>query len=706
MLNELLLIDRGLQTADIQFSLTHKDVKEASRVPTLWVLLDSQGLVSSARLVPPDVTPWTLRDGQHNSFPFVRLDSAIVDTGAVDATKREAIMKAEIPERRRLLLDATRNAPVALELKTWPKPSFVRRLDERLDQLRRGGAAPALVDVFRRFLRACQEPAVLLANVLSAYLGALDRFPDKEWTDAGVALVLGKWNSKKSQFAPDGALLFDSSDNPMLPIYSAEMRVDLSRALLQAERSEGSADTAGVCALTGHKTRLLEGSFPQPNLPIVGQTFLFARNPDTPSNDRYRRSAADTMPVGEEVAMQLAAAFETVTAEERKGITWRSIPGEAPKQTDLFVAFVERRPDVAVAGELTGDDEEVASKTLFELRTRRLVQAFEAAEDSDFGTAPVRFVIIRKVDTANRKVVHHSVSTVSQIQKAAKEWIAGERNLPPWLKLPVLVNKSRPVHLGVWHVPPLAMPALTRRQYIRGGEESQQVRGAPASETLALFLSPSESREARAVAKRLLALFVHRSGVFLSSVGHDIRHPSEKTTSKGLDALKVLSALGVLLLKVNRTSEVYMTDVGFRLGQVLAAADTVHAGYCADVRDGKLPSSLLGNQFIVMAQRRPASALAALCRRWKPYAGWARTPLRDRIEKLKNGNADEKQRAWAIIAALRDAREVGAIAAELTGTLNDAHPDDAFRAELLLGYLAGLPKVVKETPNVEGESNE
>jgi hypothetical protein len=139
-----------------------------------------------------------------------------------------------------------------------------------------------------------------------------------------------------------------------------------------------------------------------------------------------------------------------------------------------------------------------------------------------------------------------------------------------------------------------------------------------------------------------------------------------------------------------------MNETAFKLGQLLASADIVHAGYCADVRGGEIPPSLLGNQVFTMAQNSPRKALSTLCRRWKPYDGWSKKAARDskRIDVLtKSKKRDESQRGWDIKKALRHAREMRDFAKELTQKLkNHGRVTDEFRAELLLGYLAGLPK--------------
>lgn len=138
-----------------------------------------------------------------------------------------------------------------------------------------------------------------------------------------------------------------------------------------------------------------------------------------------------------------------------------------------------------------------------------------------------------------------------------------------------------------------------------------------------------------------------------------------------------------------------MNETAFKLGQLLAAADVVHAGYCADVRGGAVPPSLLGNQVFAMAQSAPGKALAMLCRRWKPYAGWAKKVAREpnRAETLiESKQKGDQQRGCDIKKALRHAREMEPLAAELAPALEGCRVDDIFLAELLLGYIAGLPK--------------
>ncbi len=134
-----------------------------------------------------------------------------------------------------------------------------------------------------------------------------------------------------------------------------------------------------------------------------------------------------------------------------------------------------------------------------------------------------------------------------------------------------------------------------------------------------------------------------------------------------------------------------MNETAFRLGQLLSIADVVHAGYCADMRQGQVPPALLGNAVLTMAQANPAKALAALARRWKPYASWAKRASAANAAKLRSSEKREEiDRGWKISKAIWQHRR----AAEISAALHDQLPqmaDDVFRAELLLGYVAGLP---------------
>ena len=132
-------------------------------------------------------------------------------------------------------------------------------------------------------------------------------------------------------------------------------------------------------------------------------------------------------------------------------------------------------------------------------------------------------------------------------------------------------------------------------------------------------------------------------------------------------------------------------------------------GYCAEVRGGVIPPVLVGNSVFAAAGRNPDSALDVLQTRWKPYHAWAtRTSARN---KEAAGDASPKDsKTWAVIRAISQARHAKRLCEELHPVLAKMRleglaPNEAFRAELLLGYVAGV-KSEKSTEKSENATKE
>jgi hypothetical protein len=399
---------------------------------------------------------------------------------------------------------------------------------------------------------------------------------------------------------------------------------------------------------------------------------------------------------------RLAGALDGITAEHRKGQTWRTVPSEKPKQSDLLLAFVDEVPGIPVADAMASDENESEEEGVadggaaFLTRTERIIEAVKAKVGEDFRKTPVTVCVIRKVDTGNAKVLVHRAFTVGELYEAAREWARAADNVPLWLNMPVATKQRSIVRRGGPHIAPLQLPYATRVLFIRKGRERAkgELVGVTAQDALTLFLGDGGADRVASVA---LNLVLKRQGSLLSGAAHALRKDegAEKLNySLNFDrstALRTVTVLGLLLAKIGRW-ESYMEDVAFKLGQLLAIADAVHVGYCMDVRSGNVPPTLLGNSVLSTAQSDPTRALAMLSRRWPPYASWAKRPrvYEEAEVHRRGGNETEKRRAWSIINAVSRARRASELCGELHGKL-PRKVDDKFRAELLLGYVAGLP---------------
>ena len=686
MLNELIGLERGLSAAGIPIEARHPDIKDVGKGELLRVRLDPAAAVAEIDLLGKDRSAplWTLRDGQHNSFPFVQVKKpllAIPDSRDPDwyFEHRDRWKRAKSAERRRILAVLAQSHPRDEALsKQWLPGGLQRRLHERLQQLDalRHGEAAAVPAVIERFLTAVEGPQTLVSGIVQALMEEVSE-GSEAWLDIGHRTLVEACS-----------LYFDVARNEFSRDVADRKQIGpVSRALADA-----ADDTkAGRCALTGGTVELLAGKFPQPTLPQLGQTYLFSKNKDIPAAGRYGRFGTDAFPLGRDEASRMAAALTSVTAPELHGKTWQEVPGERRRQIDLLIAFVQGIPDASLAdalaqdrGETEGTDDAVSGNTpaAFKRRTERIFEAVRARVGEDFQKTPVQLCLLRKVDPANRKAIYHRLLTVRELKDSAEAWHQGELNTPDSV---MLWTPGAPGEKAVLrrppHVAPLQLPILTRRQYTHGGRKATDLVGLSWSQAFALFLREGQHRlNTNTTLRHILRGY----GELLSGSAHALRlgldHAKEFDR---IAALRAVSVMGVLLARLDRRKEEYVNDAAFKLGQLLAVADVIHIGYCADVRNGQVPPTLLGNAVLPMAQSDPTRALSLLSRRWKPYAAWAK------------GTQAARSKDLAVRSAVSQARRIRDLGRDLHNSL-PTRTNDAFRAELLLGYIAGLPKATGE----------
>lgn len=702
MLNELHEIKRALASAGITVAPRHPDVKDVTARATLRVDLDAEGTVRRVRSLSGDEASqlWTLRDGQHNSFPYHQIKPALLGVDPEDERLKVVCDKRGNETKRWTALRACMAEATLDEqaFAAWPGDGYLKRLGKRRAQLAalRDTNSAAVPAVFDRFLRAAEQPLQLLQGIVDAILRDVQKGRITDLPLIASVLVDG------------GAPLFFDVSGDFPRFVRDERNVpEISRVLTK----ETTGEPNGICTVTGSNAFLVGAKFPQPNLPILGQTFLFARNKDAPTNARYGRSGTDAVAVGTDTAAALQAAAEVLTRDEWKDRTWRGIPGERPKQQDLLIAFVPGAEDVPLAAMLSEDAEpKPGAEGRFASFAERLTQAFEGKVKARKET-PLSLFVLRKLDPANRKVAYSATLDVDALLNAARRWSDGCGNVPPPIHLPIPTERGQPPRWSVpWDVAPFSLPRLTRQHFIRGGTQRQEIVGLTYDESMRLFLAPEGTAAAPACAA--LRRVLHSRGVLLEGVGHAQRRGFDDLKEfDRREALNTVTLLGLLLHKLGRTREEYMEEVAYKLGRLLATADALHAGYNASERGGSaLPPRLIGNAVLPLAQSDPTRALDVLGRRWGVYAGWAKRNAGFRVPESKPDGTDERARqenarAWQIRNGITAARRASDLAKDLHGRLPErSGVDEQFRAELLLGYLAGPPRA-NETTHMDGNDN-
>ncbi|MFN0133604.1 MAG: hypothetical protein ACKVW3_13890 [Phycisphaerales bacterium] len=653
-------------------AVRHPDIKRLARRPVLRAVLSDDARAVRVEVLAKEDAPkfWTIRDGNHNSFPLLPIGAGPTPIplrrggGAADrqllADGKKPIADRAGALRRLIATSESHVEPLA------PWPTYRSRLSERRHQLASlaGGPAEALLKLLDYLLNDPNGLKVL--SKIEAATRALAKTPLDEPTLELVREVL---------FVGGGEILLD--------LEGTKARADdpsnvpaVSEALRGGHAPMAHSSSQRLCALTGSVEFVEDDKFPQAALPVLGPTYLFAKNADLPCAKRYRRSGPDGFPVSRALASQLAAAAEALTTPDREGKTWARLVPERGTQPDLLLSYVPAAPDLGLAQAITTDPAvlESLSSDIQALAKGRAVPVSEHAE----------LVVLRKVDPGNRKVVSRTTASLDHLRRAADSWTAGCRNVPDAIGLHVPQGKGKPADLrGPRLIVPAAIVALGKQVYIRGGTQRQEAPGPTFGDAMSLFLGAGERRQS--IARNLLSVFLSRRGLLLAGIAHAARLRDSKRFDSAA-ALDTVSALGLLLSVLGRPKEAYMNDAAFRLGQLLAAADVLHLGYCHDVRGGSIPSSLIGNQLLATARSSPLRALDQLTTRWKFYQGWA-TKRRATAVKPQQQGWTPARAVWSAVWVPLNLREC---ADKLRTTLPE-NLDDRGRAELLLGYMAGPP---------------
>ena len=131
-----------------------------------------------------------------------------------------------------------------------------------------------------------------------------------------------------------------------------------------------------------------------------------------------------------------------------------------------------------------------------------------------------------------------------------------------------------------------------------------------------------------------------------------------------------------------------MSGAAFLVGRLLSLADTLHREYCQHVRGGDIPPQLIGNALMPVAADNPKDAVDRLRERMMIYKAWAD---KGKSEEFRLGK-------WAV-------GQMGAVSHQLSQISLPTETDQAFRAELFLGYMA-RPSSEKDQDNESSEKQE
>lgn len=709
MLTESYLLARALQEADIALEVQHPAIQEPglSTGPLLRVRLDEVGAVVSCERMEDEnlAGRWSHFDGNHNSFPIIRLAEPLMELPGApsmvrDGETRGKSRKIPVAERRKALMEKlSRAQPRKLSKKTL---DLLIRLRDKADELAQAldGHNDGVVRVCRAYRLAVPanvSTTVPLIEDLRKRAADHVAYCEESELEALEVLLFSaseKSGGKKAQIALD--------DKPGTPsIYRREVKRTVKKAC--RDRDEGDSGiiapettaVARACAYTG-SAELWTGPFPRVKLPVLGKEFyVFSMNSDAPCNVRYHYlTDSRAAPVGKQLVLGLQDALHFIVADERKGRTWRSIASEKPGSFDQLIVYVEGKPDIpAVVADFfgqTGDTEQE-----FSADASAVCEALDGIRQARPGSR-MNLLILRKASEGQALVILSESPTVEGVLAGAEWWKLAARNVPLGkptdgycIALPIL-NKSKKSERRKPSEPyPGQVVALLSEAWpSRGGgpadhtrARTNKLRGIAFGQVLDMMLQ--RPRKAELAAKNVLSLCLNHAGPLLRGLG-ECRHRQKEQNwqaygdKERLTALRAVSTLGIALYALQSKKEDYMHESAFQVGQLLSLADRLHRCYCMVVRSGAMPPSLIGNAVFDAALDNPERALALLADRIRVYLAWASTaePAGDEQKRIATLEAKKILRLYRPLAAALHEQGVP----DRCGDIQKAH--------LLLGYLA------------------
>jgi len=665
MLSESYMLLKTLKDNKINLPDYHPRVKSPGQsfAPTIKVSLDNKGIVKAVEELTEEemFSLWTIREGNQNSFPIIRLP----------------IPFRVLKEKDKSLLKRLRQIK-AKELRTLPN------LPEKLNQFAES------------FSSACENIDVLLHSISNKITEASknNRF-NKDLADK---IIKGP---RESQIQ----LAFDLANKS---IYYKEIRNSLEDALPFEiiEKKRKFDNISSECAFSC-KQDVLRAPFPKVKFPILNREFpVFSMFKEAKCNYRYGLIDHEIIPLSRSESVNIAKALLWITDSTRFEKTWRGIArGEYEKRgrrkiykRDLLLVYVDGKPDISVnVANIFGTDQDSIVKQ-FETDAKTVCDTLDGVAKIT-PKSKLNLFVLRDVSQGQVQVVISNSFSVSNFIESAKRWQQTIKNNLPEIDL--ILPPDQKSGKAIIAEPPVLYPEeivkILSKKYIRQGLDVREVKGIAFSEVLDfMFRKEGKWNE---VSKKMLILTIYNYapllvGVFGAKNSCDNGKFQKYLPQFRKDALRAVSLLGLILDANNRKKEVYMKDAAFKIGGFLALADILHKDYCIVVRKGSLPPSLIGNAMMPHTFDNPRLAIGDIADRMRVYTGWAKTA------KVTD---DNEERKFAVLEAKKTLIRYEPLAEQLHKLGLPDQCDEKMKAEILLGYLASTKGIDIGTNKTEQE---
>lgn len=368
---------------------------------------------------------------------------------------------------------------------------------------------------------------------------------------------------------------------------------------------------------------------PMPNVKLAGGFDVTLRTmfKKQRCQTRYGKIENASYPISPQMRMGLQAALEWAGSSEQKDTTWINTdknevlfayPSSLPKQPVSFTAIFKQNCDKSIA---------------FSSQAKQFIQELKQTKEigTDSNAKRITIFVLRKIDKARTKVVYTRQTDPYELEKCSEEWTLGCANLPPF-------SFGTPKTLY-----PLDIADVLNRFWKQSGEvATDKFKPVPQYHGIEILMD----------SKLSVSADLHRLSESAMSIGSFFGNLSAKNAwSQPMQkkAKDMLALKGLIFYRERIGKEKYMESLPYLYGQLLKAADELHALYCKVVRNGEVPSQFVGGTLFQSAAEAPIRTLNILSQRIMPYYSWGKKLSSER-------NYGSRQRKLACRVAVSDLR--------------------------------------------------
>ena len=676
MINELYDLSKALENARIQTQNWHRKYKPIpnirSNAPCVCITV-SDGTVVCISEVDKAYSQILRKYGSNQgSYPCMNLAPLYRITN--ETTKKELADIRDHPERIDVLCIS--------RMKTWcTENNWGRKVQEKYRISMKNTPEELLPAVGYKLLQILLDetkpfidPSHLHAELERMAWEMLER---QEHTSLALTVLFyqGKMDRRADDDYGSLSVAFDSTKliDDGSPAVSEKFVLELNQHLLDMESAQRTKDEEDSVDAFGILFQTIEE--PMPSVKLAGGFDVTLRTmfKEQRCQTRYGKIENAGYPISPRMRKELQAALEWVGSSERKNMTWIN----TGKNEILFV-YPLSQPEVPTS--YTSFFKRNGSKEItFSTQAKQFIQELRQTKEvgTDTHAKRIRIFVLRKIDKARTKIVYTKQTNPDELEKCSEEWTLGCANLPPFpFGIPTAIY-------------PMDVADILNRFWKQTGDIATD-KFTPFSKYHGIEILMDTDLPVHSDLHRLSESAM-TIGAFFGNLcaNKDFRAPA---WGKVKD---MLALIGLFLYREHIRKDDYMENLPYIYGQLLKAADELHALYCNVVRNGDVPPQLVGSSLFQNAAEAPVRTMNLLSQRIMPYYSWAKSY---RLKGVMESGKESWRAGWLYNICEKTMGKLQSTWAAQTRF------SDEEKAQLFIGYLAAFPKKEQNEEIIEEES--